>query len=208
MCRFHWEWTRRGEREQSIPATPTSLPPTRGLILQPQAHTPRAQGTALHQAVRKTPAPAAAPSKPQVPSPSRARPQTHARRLTAGKGFPDHQAQPLHFPEEKAGPGGGLRGRAGSATASAGLRLCPAPVPLPEATSAAAPRLPSCSPSLVPAPANSPLGWPPLTLWQEKMARAGSLPLYVPPLISSQLLLPSRDQTAATPNNGSAPSCG
>lgn len=101
MCCFHWEWTRRGEREQSIPATPTSLPPTRGLILQPQAHTPRAQGTALHQAVRKTPAPAAAPSKPQVPSPSRARPQTHARRLTAGKGFPDHQAQPLHFPEER-----------------------------------------------------------------------------------------------------------
>lgn len=120
-------------------------------------------------------------------------PQTHARRLTAGKGFKDHGAQPLHIPEEKTGPEReGSGAERGSPTDSAGLRLCPAPVPLPEATSAATPRLPSCSTPLVPTPANSPLWQLPPTLWKEKMARVGSLPLHFPPLISSQLLLPSR----------------
>lgn len=55
----------------------------------------------------------------------------------------------------------------GSPADSSGLRLCPAPVPLPEATSAATPLLLSCSTSHVPTSANSPLSRQPPTSSQQ-----------------------------------------
>ena len=88
----------------------------------------------------------------------------------------------------------------GSPTAHAGLRLCPASIPLPGATSAATPCLPSCSTSSLLLPTlrcrgchqpHGREGWP----------MQGQVPLHFPPQISSQLLLPS--PYPATPNTGS-----
>lgn len=119
---------------------------------------------------------------------------THARRLTAGKGFKDHQAQPLHFSEEKTGPDrqrapwqslGAPQTAQASASVQRQFRCLERPQPLhqapPKLLNSAGPY--SCQLSAVAAATN---------LVEGKDGQCRSLPLYFPPSISSQLLLPSR----------------
>lgn len=185
ICCFHWEWTREG----ALAPNSWIVPPRHGTTAPSSLH------TALHSADREIPSTSHHPIKATGALTLR-RAAAHS---PAGKGFQGRQAQPLHFPRDKTGPEAGLRCLSPWTNKwrsqeprddSAGLGLCPAPVPLPGATSAATPRLPSCSSSLVPTSANSQLSRLPPTSWKGKMASAGSLPLHFPPLISSQLLLP------------------
>lgn len=161
------------KRAKNIPATPTSLPPTLGAsypAMGPQPH--QAHGTAGRSAVREIPS----TSRQPVEATGALALRSAAAPSPAGKGFKGHQAQPLHFPREKTGPERGPElsepsdksvAERRSPADSAGRRLCPAPVPLPRATSAAPPLLPCCSTLLITTPANSPLSrLPPTSCWQ------------------------------------------
>lgn len=214
-CSFPREWTREGEKGQkNIPATPSSLPPALGAFFPatgPQPH--QAHGTAGRPTVREIPSASRQPMEATGALALR----SAAAPSPAGKGFKGRQAQPVHFPREKTGPERGPEtsepldksvAERRSPVDSAGLWLCPAPVPLPGATSAAPPLLPSRSTSLVPTSANSPLSrLPPTSCWQPATRIAGkdgqcrvtTSPL--PPFISSPLFLSSLH--SPIPNKGS-----
>lgn len=163
------------------------------LSSQPQDHSPTKLAAQLrHSAVREIPSARRQP----IEATGAPAPRSTAVSSPAGKGFKGQEAQPLHIPREKTDSERGPESsepldksgvKRGSPTDSAGLGLCPARVPLPEATSAATALLPSCFTSLAPTSANSPL-WrlPPASRpathhRQRKGKTAGAVPL---PLLS------------------------
>lgn len=186
---------------RDTPATPTFLTKTLGSFFPatgPQPH--QAGGTALNSAVREI------PSASRQPMEATGTPALRSTAVSspAREGFKGHQAQPLHLPRQKTDPESGPElsepsdksvAERGSPTDCAGLRLCPAPVPLPGATSAATLLLPSCSTSLVPTSANSPLlqllptsCWQPTTRMERKDGQCRVTASPLPPLLSFQLL--------------------
>lgn len=205
ICSFHREQAGEGKKWQKHPSN-GHFPDRNTWILLPSHKTTappnwRHSSELSGQGNPKCKAPAH--QKPQVPRlPEAQRFPAQLERASKAK-----KHSPSTSPGRRQTQRGDLRrlepldksvAKRGSPTDSAGPGLCPARVPLPGATSAATPLLPSCFTSLVPTCANSPpLRLPPASrqathhqhVKARRPVRCHRLPL--PSLFSFQLLLPS-----------------